>query len=275
MKLKLHMKRLPLSLPAIMLASAAFAAELDLSGVWKLEKADDDRIGCPIAVPGGIHSALQKAGVIVDPFWGRNEEQIQWVGQSDWNVSRTFDLSGDLLAKKEIVLRLEDCDALATILVNGRKVGETTDRFQRYTFDVKPFLKEGTNTIEGRFRSPEKEADARRAAKDRAFPMSNAPWAKNQALIRKPACHAGWDWGPAVQVIGFCGTVKLIATDVPRIDYIYSTQDFNDDFTRCTLTVTAEMSDGSKVEKTTSIAHTDLKCVPTFQLQYGDNSMVD
>ena len=253
MKLKLHMKRLPLSLPAIMLASAAFAAELDLSGVWKLEKADDDRIGCPIAVPGGIHSALQKAGVIVDPFWGRNEEQIQWVGQSDWNVSRTFDLSGDLLAKKEIVLRLEDCDALATILVNGRKVGETTDRFQRYTFDVKPFLKEGTNTIEGRFRSPEKEADARRAAKDRAFPMSNAPWAKNQALIRKPACHAGWDWGPAVQVIGFCGTVKLIATDVPRIDYIYSTQDFNDDFTRCTLTVTAEMSDGSKVEKTFEI----------------------
>ena len=253
MKLKLHMKRLPLSLPAIMLASAAFAAELDLSGVWKLEKADDDRIGCPIAVPGGIHSALQKAGVIVDPFWGRNEEQIQWVGQSDWNVSRTFDLSGDLLAKKEIVLRLEDCDAFATIFVNGRKVGETTDRFQRYTFDVKPFLKEGVNTIEGRFRSPEKAADARRAAKDRPFPMSNAPWAKNQALIRKPACHAGWDWGPAVQVIGFCGTVKLIATDGPRIDYIYSTQDFNDDFTHCTLTVTAELSDGSKVEKTFEI----------------------
>ena len=243
------MKRILFSFFASALSVAAFADELDLAGTWKLVKADDAKVSCPIAVPGGVHTALLKAGLMKDAFWGQNEKDMQWVGKSDWNISREFEVSKDFLAKKEIVLRLEDCDCFCTVFVNGQKVGETTDRFQRYTFDVKPFLKEGKNTIEGKFRSPENEADKRRAAKGREFPMSNIMWAKNQAFVRKAACHAGWDWGPAVQVTGFCGTTMLIATDGPRVEYVYSTQDFNDSFTHCTLTVTAELSDGSKVEK--------------------------
>ena len=243
------MKRLLITVATVVCAAAALAADLDLAGEWRLEKADEPRLTCPMKVPGGVHSALLKAGLMKDAFRGRNEKDMQWVGKSDWNVSREFDVGADFLAKKEVVLRLEDCDCFCTVFVNGQKVGETTDRFQRYTFDVKPFLKEGRNTIEGRFRSPENEADRRRAAKGRAFPMSNVIWAKNQAFVRKAACHAGWDWGPAVQVTGFCGTTKLIATDGPRVEYVYSTQDFNDDFTHCTLTVTAELSDGTKVEK--------------------------
>ena len=233
----------------VLMAFAAFADEIDLAGTWNLVKADDEKIACPIAVPGGVHSALLKAGLMEDAFWGRNEKKVQWVGLSDWNISRDFEVGAGFLAKKEIVLRLEDCDAFATIFVNGRKVGETTDRFQRYEFDVKPLLNEGRNTIEGRFRSPGNEADKRREAKGRAFPMANNSSVLNQAFIRKPACHSGWDWGPTIQIIGFCGTVKLVATDRPRVEYIYSTQDFNTDFSRCALTVTAELSDGSKVEK--------------------------
>ena len=243
------MNRILFSFFASAMTAAAFATELDLAGTWKLVKADDAKVTCPIAVPGGVHTALLKAGLMKDAFWGQNEKDMQWVGKSDWNISREFEVSKDLLAKKEIVLRLEDCDCFCTVFVNGQKVGETTDRFQRYTFDVKPFLKEGKNTIEGKFRSPENEADKRRAAKGREFPMSNIMWAKNQAFVRKAACHAGWDWGPAVQVTGFCGTTKLIATDGPRVEYVYSTQEFNSVFTHCTLTVTAELSDGSKVEK--------------------------
>ena len=243
------MKRILFSFIAAVVSSVAFSAEFDLAGTWKLVKADDAKVSCPIAVPGGVHTALLKAGLMKDAFRGQNEKDMQWVGKSDWNISREFEVSKDFLAKKEIVLRLEDCDCFCTVFVNGQKVGETTDRFQRYTFDVKPFLKEGKNTIEGKFRSPENEADKRREAKGRAFPMSNIMWAKNQAFVRKAACHAGWDWGPAVQIIGFCGTTKLIATDGPRVEYVYSTQEFSADFTHCTLTMTAELSDGTKVEK--------------------------
>ena len=241
--------KLLMSAVVALLSAAVFAVDFDLSGTWNLVKTDDPKVTCPIVVPGGVHSALLKAGIIEDCFYGRNEEKNLWVGKTGWTISREFNVGKNLLGRKEIVLRLEDCDCFATIFVNGQKVGETTDRFQRYEFDVKSFLKEGKNTIEGRFRSPEAEADARRAARDRPYPMSNVIWAKNQALVRKPACHAGWDWGPSVQVIGFCGTTKLIATDGPRVEYVYSKQEFNDDLSHCKLTVTVELSDGSKVDK--------------------------
>ena len=234
-------------------AAVGYAEELDLAGVWDLVKADDAKVSCPIVVPGGVHSALLKAGLMEDAFWGRNEKKVQWVGLSDWNVARSFEVDGSLLAKKEIVLRLEDCDTFATVLVNGHKVGETTDRFQRYEFDVKPYLKEGENRIEGRFRSPGKEADKRRAEKGRAFPMANLSDVVNQAFIRKPACHSGWDWGPTIQIMGFCGTVKLIATDGPRVEYVYSTQDFSQDFTHCVLTTFVELSDASVVTNVVEI----------------------
>ena len=104
------------------------AAELDLSGTWHLVKADDAKISCPIAVPGGVHSALLKAKLIKDSFWGRNERNNLWVGKSNWIVSRKFEVNGDFLAKKEIVLRLEDCDTFAKVSVNGAVVGSTTDK---------------------------------------------------------------------------------------------------------------------------------------------------
>ena len=246
---------------------ASAAVELDLSGEWTANRigstseyaAHPERFGTfAYEVPGGIQSALLKAKRIPDSFIGTNEVLNLWIGQSDWKVERAFEVTKDFLAHKEIILRLEDCDTFAEVYVNpvgnsSRDVasegflGRTTDRFQRYDFDVKPFLREGKNQIVVFFRSPENEADARRAAQGRPFPMSNVMWAKNQALVRKPACHAGWDWGPSVQVVGLCGTTKLIASDRPRIDYLYTTQDFNADFTHCTLSVFADLSDGTTV----------------------------
>ena len=244
-------------------AGAAWGVELDLAGEWQAKLIYKGGIATlqteyPCAVPGDVTCCLKDIGIIPDSFVGTNEVANLWVGRADWSIARRFDVTDELLAKKEIVLRLEDCDTFATITVNGKVVGETTDRFQRYTFDVKPYLVKGSNHIEGLFRSPEKEADKRRAKLDRPFPMSNVQWSKNQALIRKPACHAGWDWGPSVQAVGFCGTVKLIAQDKPRIDYVYTTQDFNADYTHCTLTVFADLSDGTTVTNRVEIENPPL-----------------
>ncbi|MCR5413552.1 MAG: glycoside hydrolase family 2 protein [Kiritimatiellae bacterium] len=222
----------------------ADTAEIDLAGEWSLS-------GCgrtlAAKIPGGVHDALLEAGIIDDIYWGANETNQLWAARSDWKFWRRFTVPEDFLAKKDAILRLEDCDAFCTVRINGHVAGETTDRFQRYDFDVKPYLKAGENTIEGFFRSPVAVADERRRRIGRPYPISNPIWAKNQALVRKNACHAGWDWGPEVESIGFCGTVKLIASDRPRIDYIHTLQDFNGDLSHCTLRVIADLSDGSSV----------------------------
>ena len=229
--------------------------ELDLSGTWTLSGTDERglAIECPMAVPGDTHDALFAAGIIPDPFWGCNETNIQWVGRHDWKVARAFDVPDGWLKRREIVLRLEDCDTFCTLSVNGHEVGRTDNRFERYTFDVKPYLRPGRNEIAGCFESAERIGNERRERRGRAYRMQNVTWAKNQALVRKPACHAGWDWGPAQMLMGFCGTVRMIASDAPRVDYVYTRQDFNADLSHCTLTVFADRSDGTTVTNVVEI----------------------
>ena len=45
-----------------------------------------------------------------DPFWGRNELEIQEIGRKEWIVSRSFEVGDELLAKKAIILRLDNVE---------------------------------------------------------------------------------------------------------------------------------------------------------------------
>ncbi len=62
---------------------------IDLGGEWNVV---DDRGGhaCTGTFPGDIHTALLAAGHIPDPFPGRNEDEVQWVGRRGWTISRSF-----------------------------------------------------------------------------------------------------------------------------------------------------------------------------------------
>jgi len=110
------------TVPSQLLADGV--AELDLSGTWHLVKSDDAKISCPIAVPGGVHSALLKAKIIEDSFWGRNETNNLWVGKSSWIVSRKFEVDGDLLAKTALRSRTASKSTI-------RRSGGRTERASR------------------------------------------------------------------------------------------------------------------------------------------------
>ena len=221
-------------------------ATVDLSGRWRLSGMDEsgNEIQCPIVVPGDVQTALLTANAMVDPFYGNNEIRTQWVGRHDWTVSRSFEAGAEIHDKKAVVLRLEDVDTFATIRVNGRVVGKCDNRFCRWEFDIKPFLRSGENEISGHFESPERKSDELAEKYGvHVFPMCCVPWAKNQSMVRKPACHGGWDWGIAQETIGFCGSVAIFAYDDFKVDYISSTQTFNDDMSRCDLDVSVDATD--------------------------------
>ena len=257
------MKKTMVAMMTAFACATVMGAELDLAGTWRLEGTDENgkAVECPIAVPGGVHTALKAAGVIPDPFYGRNEIKTQWVGRHDWTISRKFEASAELLAKKAIVLRLEDVDLFATITLNGHELGKTSNRFLRYEFDVKPFLKAGENEIVGVFKSAElmcAELDKQYSEGGKRYSMScvETRWIRSLSLIRKPACHGGWDWGISQMITGFCGVTKLIAFDDFKLDYLYTDQKFNADYTRCDLKVTAECTDadGKKFTEVREIA---------------------
>ena len=237
-------------------------AQIDLSGEWRLSGTDENgsAVECAAAVPGDVHSALLRANLIPDPFWGCNETNVQWVGFHDWTLSREFDMTTEFLAHDEIVLRAEDVDCFADIFVNGQRVGAANDRFIRWQFDVKPFLRVGKNTLRGVFASAIRRGDELAAEYARCYTNISRQmrfehqWANNHQFVRKNACHKGWDWGLSQMVTGFCGPVSLIASKKGgRVEYVYCDQKFSDDLSHCTLTVFAEMSGGAVVTNVVEI----------------------
>src|SRR3954447_3954096 len=81
----------------------------------------------PAVVPGCVHLDLLKAGLIPDPYLDLNEAALGWIAFADWRYQTDVELSAeDLPALDErLDLVAEGLDALATIEVNGKTVGQT------------------------------------------------------------------------------------------------------------------------------------------------------
>jgi len=250
-------------------SAAAQPSVVDLAGAWSVRQADGDKAAVAMQVPGDVHSALLAAGLIPDPYFGRNEMEVQWVGKKDWVVERTFDVPDSLLSKRSVCLRLEHVDTFCEISINGKKVGETGNRFRRYDFEVKPFLKQGENTITALFRSAELISEARAAEIPYPIPMVDNGLVKHINLIRKPACHGGWDWGIALMMTGFAGKTQLIGTDLARIDYVYCDQKHAAG--RCDVTVTADVTSPEGGESVLSVTLGEAKASVPVKLAAGSN----
>jgi beta-mannosidase len=202
---------------------------ISLAGPWTLCSALGEAIG-PMAVPGDVHSALQAAGRIPDPLIRRNEADIQWVGDAEWEIRRRIAIDPTASAGKWAVLDLEFVDTFATVTVNGFAVGECGSAFRRYRFDVTDALRAGDNEIAIRLRPAAAEAHARAARQP--FPI---PWSASNNriadlnMIRKPQCHAGWDWGPCIMVMGLYAEPRLRFFDAARIEHAVIRQEHRDD----------------------------------------------
>ena len=180
-------------------------AEINFHGLWHLKSADGKQ-ACDYAVPGDVHSALIAAGIIPDPYIGKNEYDVRWVAEQDWIATREFDWQGD----GEWHLDVYNLDTVAEIKINTRSVLKADNCFRRYQPDVSKALKRGNNTIEIRFFSNVKEAAKRQKAHPYYVPYSaqNSP-IPDTNFLRKPSCHAGWDWNLAIMPFGAYGRLKL------------------------------------------------------------------
>lgn len=245
------------------------SSTLDLAGTWSVRQADGDQPAIPMQIPGDVHSALLAAKLIPDPYFGRNEDDVQWVGEKEWIVERTFDVSNDLLAKKSVCLRLEHVDTFCTVSINGQVVGETGNRFRRYDFDVKPFLNLGKNTITGYFKSSVAIANEKASKLPFPVPIVDNSMYRNINLIRKPACNGGWDWGIALMVAGFAGKTELIGTDVARIDYVTCDQAHQPG--RCEVTVNVDVTSPIRGDTTLDVALGDVHVNVPVSLVPGAN----
>ncbi|XP_015764921.1 PREDICTED: beta-mannosidase-like [Acropora digitifera] len=176
------------------------STEINLGGPWKVQNANKS-LSVYGEVPGNVHTALFRNGRIPNPYFRFNDVQYRWIAYDNWTYSRTLEVSEALHSKRQVVLVFEGLDTVATVLVNGIKVGQSANMFHRYIFDAKGALKTGLNMIEVRFMSA--ILYAKEQAKKYPYPVPPecpVPVQRGEChgnFIRKEQSSFSWDWGPA------------------------------------------------------------------------------
>ncbi len=211
--------------PLLFAAQSAMVKQLrlDLSGNWEVAR-NQSEDWLPAIMPGCVHTDLLAAGKIPDPFFGDNERQVRWVGESDWIYRRRFDVPDDLLKHERVLLRCEGLDTLAVVKINGREIGSADNMFRIWEFDAKSALKPGRNTIEISFTSPLPYMKARQAGRT-LFEWAGPHEPRGRAWVRKEPCNFGWDWGPVLITCGIWRNISLVAFDQARIEEVLILQD--------------------------------------------------
>jgi beta-mannosidase len=109
---------------------------------WQFKQADKEGSSyLPVAqFPTNVHLDLLHHKLIPDPYIGKNELDIQWVGEAVWVYQTTF-ASPDVHGAAKAVLAFDGLDTFATVVLNGKTILETENMFIPERVDVTDVLR--------------------------------------------------------------------------------------------------------------------------------------
>ncbi len=197
---------------------------ISLNGNWQLRcpkanKHIDCGMTLDIDVPGDVHNSLHDAGVIPEPFWADNFKQCSWVSRCDWLIYREFTI-GQELAGKKLELIFDGIDTYATVRLNGLVLGETSNMFLQYRFDVSEVIRlDGVNLLEIEIHSTRNTIEQRDV--EGYFACFNV----HRIFSRRAQCQFSWDWAPDLPSVGIWQDVQLRAVEPGVIENVFARGD--------------------------------------------------
>lgn len=216
-------------------------SSLTLNGIWRLSDTKGD-YECPMSLPGDGITGLYQAGLIADPYWGRNEYDLRWISERDWVISREIDLD-----RTDWFLEAQGLDTVVRVLWNGTEVLSAQNAFRRYRMDLRDIAKTGVNTIELHFRSAVDAGAEAQAALPFCVPHhAECSPIPNGNMLRKVQCDFGWDWNIALAPFGVTGDLTLVQAQAPRFGDLHVTQAHRDG----AVTVSVDVPVGGATEAT-------------------------
>ena len=192
--------------------AAGEPVRISLDGEWEFRQTGEETWRSA-TVPGCVHTDLLAHGAIEDPFYGRNEKSLQWIGEKDWEYRKTFYIDENVVSTvSKVWLVLEGVDTYATVSVNGLPVVNTENMFRTYRTDLGKVLRKGKNEISVRFES----VFRRDFPKYLDAPYRLQAWPNNDQsdiwlslYARKAGYNYGWDWGPRLITTGLWKPVYI------------------------------------------------------------------
>ncbi len=157
----------------------------------------------PAKVPGNVQLDLIQAGVIPNPFFGKSNEQCQWVSDKCWAYRTSLKIPSSMRSKN-IFLRFKRTDYVARFFLNGRFLGRHVGMFSPSIFKINDYMKSDSEDQE------------------LIVLLKGSPKNRNRAL--KCQMSYGWDFAMRAVTIGIWDEVELFSTIGGRIVdcFVYS-----------------------------------------------------
>ena len=161
----------------------------------------------PAFVPGYIHTDLMDNKLIPNPFYGCNEDSVQWVSDSCWVYRLLFE-GANIDPNQHPELVFEGVTGYAEFYLNGKPLlnqdGQnfTDNSFRTWRFPLPDNLKNSDNELIVKFLPASKIIQQRSKQVPYTLP-------DNRVFLRNPPYQGGWDWGPKMVTCGFSKTVYL------------------------------------------------------------------
>ena len=117
-----------------------------LTNDWKLTNSKTGEL-FPCRIPSEVHTTLFENQVIEDPFFGKNETDLQWIGDQQWDYSCTFLPDESLLQCGQIELQFGGLDTYCSIYLNDSLLLQTNNAFRSWRIPVKYLIKNEINKL--------------------------------------------------------------------------------------------------------------------------------
>ena len=226
MMINLIGKKAQIACELLCCCSMAYAQSNDNSEVvvlntgWEFSQAGTE-LWRPAQVPGTVHQDLINHKQLPDPFYGINEQKIQWVENEDWEYRTAFIVTPEQLKRDDAQLVFEGLDTYADVYLNGALLLKADNMFVGYTIPVKSQLRIGENLLHIYFHSPIRQTLPQYNSNGFNYPADNDHHDKHLSVFSRKAPYSyGWDWGIRMVTSGIWRPVTIRFYDAASIsDY--------------------------------------------------------
>ncbi|GAB6089028.1 glycoside hydrolase family 2 protein [Spirochaeta dissipatitropha] len=223
------------------------------------------------AVPGSLFTAVLDAGILPDPFYGKNDLQYAELAEQGCSFTRKFNYDLPETQKHTDLnhfLVLSSVDTICRVILNGQECAALSNMHREHRIDITRVLKNGANTLELHFSSA---SDFYRK-KNSESPLWNAHHSlQGVGHLRKSYFMSGWDWGPTLPDMGPAGSIEIETcagaalqdvhlrqvhskdTAVLHFDFTMDRNTFSDD----QIIITVYKPGGKKLQTIEQRIHTD------------------
>jgi len=168
-------------------------------------------------VPGNNFSDLLSNNIIPDPFYGTNEDSVQWVAKREWVYKSNFRLSKKFLQKDKHEIVFNGLDTYAQVYLNDSLILKSNNMFRTWVLNLNNILKEQNSLVV-------KFAPTSLHEKNKEINLGYKLPGGGKVHTRKAGFHYGWDWGPKITVSGIWKPITIKGYNKSSINDIYIQQ---------------------------------------------------